>query len=229
MRRNTWCGANLADAEADEALRFLASTYDPERDRVIPGTRSPRAADLEFRSPAGAGAVPAERLGESAAQSRGERTSNAKVEIEFAVTLQERRGDRPRARLGFLQVRPMVVSDQLVDVTVEDLSDSRAIVASDMVMGNGTADDIQDIVFVRPGCFSPLHTPAMAEQLELINRELQATTPSISADRIRALGQFPSVARHSGRLEPDFRSPGNRRSDAAGDECGVEPGLPFFS
>ena len=67
----------------------------------------------------------------------------------------------------------MVVSDQLVDVTVEDLSDPRAIVASDMVMGNGTSDDIQDIVFVRPDRFSPLHTPAIAEQLESINRELR--------------------------------------------------------
>ena len=67
----------------------------------------------------------------------------------------------------------MVVSDQLVDVTVDDLSDSRAIVASDMVMGNGTADDIQDIVFVRPEKFSPLHTPAIAQELESLNRELR--------------------------------------------------------
>ena len=36
--------ANLADAEADEALYFLASTYDPERDRIVPGigSRGPR-------------------------------------------------------------------------------------------------------------------------------------------------------------------------------------------
>ena len=67
----------------------------------------------------------------------------------------------------------MVVSDQVVEVTVEDLSDPRAIVASDMVMGNGTADDIQDIVFVRPDKFSPLHTPAIAQELESINRELR--------------------------------------------------------
>jgi hypothetical protein len=67
----------------------------------------------------------------------------------------------------------MVVSNQVVDVTVEDLSDPRAIVASDMVMGNGTADDIQDIVFVRPDKFSPLHTAAVAEELGSINRELQ--------------------------------------------------------
>jgi hypothetical protein len=95
------------------------------------------------------------------------------IEIEFAITLQGRLGERPRVRLGFLQVRSMVVSDQVVDVTAEDLSDPRAIVASDMVMGNGTADDIQDIVFVRPDKFSPLNTPAIARELESVNGELR--------------------------------------------------------
>ena len=64
----------------------------------------------------------------------------------------------------------MVVSGQVVDV---NLSDPRVIVGSDMVMGNGSADDIQDIVFVRPDKFSPMHTPAIARQLESVNRELQ--------------------------------------------------------
>ena len=40
--------ASLADAEADDALYLLASTYDPERDRVIPGigSRGPRVLDF---------------------------------------------------------------------------------------------------------------------------------------------------------------------------------------
>ena len=66
----------------------------------------------------------------------------------------------------------MVVADQLVDVTVEDLCDPCAIVASDMVMGNGAADNLRDIVFVRPDKFSPVHTPASAQQLASITREL---------------------------------------------------------
>ncbi|MGZ3317585.1 MAG: PEP/pyruvate-binding domain-containing protein, partial [Isosphaeraceae bacterium] len=97
----------------------------------------------------------------------------AKVEIEFGIPLQGRPDDPPRVRVGFLQVRSMLVSDKVVDVTVEDLSDPSAIVASDRVMGNGTADDIQDIIFVRPDRFSPSHTSAIAEQLERMNRDLQ--------------------------------------------------------
>ena len=102
----------------------------------------------------------------------------------------------------------MVVSEQIVSY-VEDLSDPRAIVASDMVMGNGIADDIQDIVFVRPEHFSPMQTPAIAQQLESINREL-GTAPAIPADWFWPLGQLSSLAGHSGGLEPDLGSAGDR-------------------
>ena len=160
---------NLADAEADEALSLLASTYDPERDRIVPGIGSRGPRILNFAPMLVREEFPLNDL-VKALLNASEKTVKAKVEIEFAITLQGRRGDRPRARLGFLQVRSMVVPDQVVDV---NLSDPRAIVASDMVMGNGTADDIQDIVFARPDKFSPMHTPAIAQELELVNRELR--------------------------------------------------------
>jgi Pyruvate phosphate dikinase, AMP/ATP-binding domain len=161
--------ANLADAEADEALSLLASTYDPERDRIVPGIGSRGPRILNFAPMLVRDEFPLNDL-VKALLNASEKTVKAKVEIEFAVTFQGRRGERTRARLGFLQVRSMVVSDQVVDV---NLSDPRAIVASDMVMGNGTADDIRDIVFVRPDKFSPSHTSAIAEQLGSVNRELQ--------------------------------------------------------
>ncbi len=161
--------ANLADAEADDALSLVASTYDPERDRIVPGIASRGPRILNFSPMLVQEQFPLNDL-VKALLTASEKTVKAKVEIEFAITLQGRRGERTRARLGFLQVRSMVVSDQVVDV---NLSDPRAIVASDMVMGNGTADDIEDIVFVRPDKFSPMHTPAIAQQLESVNRELQ--------------------------------------------------------
>ncbi|MGB9073925.1 MAG: PEP/pyruvate-binding domain-containing protein [Terriglobales bacterium] len=164
--------ANLADAEADEALSLLTSTYDPERDRIVQGIGSRGPRILNFAPMLVREEFPLNDLVKALLHA-SEKAVSAKVEIEFAITLQGRRGERPRARLGFLQVRSMVVSDQVVDVTVKDLSDPRAIVASDMAMGNGIADDIQDIVFVRPDKFSPVHTPAIAQQLESVNRELQ--------------------------------------------------------
>ena len=164
--------ANLVDAEADEVLYLLASTFDPERDSVVPGIgpRGPRV--LNFAPMLVQEEFSLNELVKALLKA-AEKATNSKVEIEFALTFQNRPGEHTRARLGFLQVRSMVVSDQVVEVSVEDLCDPRAIVASDMVIGNGADDGIQDIVFVRPEQFSALRTPAVAQQLESINRELQ--------------------------------------------------------
>jgi hypothetical protein len=77
-------------------------------------------------------------------------------------------------RLGFLQVRPMTSPQETIEVTPEDLADGRAIVASDMVIGNAVIDDIYDIVFVRPERFSDSCTNAVAQQVSAINRALLA-------------------------------------------------------
>ncbi len=163
--------AGLKDAEADGVLRFLASTFDPSRDRVVPGlgTNGPRI--LDFAPLLVWEQFSLNRVIKTLLKAADE-TMGANVEIEFAVTIRAERDEEPRARLGFLQVRPMVVSEQSVEVTVEDLADPHAIVASEMVMGNGVIDDIHDIVFVRPENFSVMKTPAIAQQLEVINRQL---------------------------------------------------------
>ena len=163
--------AGLKEADGDDVLRYLASTFDPVRDRVIPGVgaRGPRI--LDFAPLLVLEQFPVNLLIKALLKA-AENALSANVEIEFAITIQADRGQAPRARLGFLQVRPMVVSEDMVDVSAADLSDPRAILASDMVMGNGIADDIQDIVFVRPENFTPMQTPLIAQHLEAINRKL---------------------------------------------------------
>ena len=79
------------------------------------------------------------------------------MEIEFALTLDETRGSP--ARFGFLQVRPMVVSEAKVDVSLTELAGKNVLVASESVLGNGILDDIQDIVYVKPEKFNVHQTP----------------------------------------------------------------------
>ncbi len=164
---------NLADAESDAVLQYLASTYDLGRDRVIPGLSAHGPRILDFAPLLQLEQYPLSRLSEKLLRV-AEKATGAKIEIEFAITFQRERGMRTKVRFGFLQVRPIVVTEQLVEVNVEDLSDPEAIVASDMAMGNGIDDSIQDIVFVKPDAFSAEHSPEIAKQLESFNRELTA-------------------------------------------------------
>ena len=163
--------ANMKDAEADDVFRFVASTYDPTRDRVIPGVGARGARILDFAPLLVLEYFPLNGLIRALLHA-AEDALEAKVEIEFAVTIEQSRGEAAKLRLGFLQVRPMVVSEDIVELTAEALCDPAAIVSSDMVMGNGIEEGIQDVVFVRPEVFSPLRTPDIAQQLETINREL---------------------------------------------------------
>ena len=163
--------ADLKDAEADDTLRFVASTFDPSRERVIPGTGSRGARILDFAPLLILEQAPLNAVIQSLLQA-AEEGLNAKVEIEFALTVDQPRGEAVQLRLGFLQVRPMVISTETVEVTAEELSAPDAIVASEMVMGNGTEDGIQDIVYVRPENFSCMRTAEIAMEVGAINRAL---------------------------------------------------------
>ncbi|HVO62391.1 MAG TPA: PEP/pyruvate-binding domain-containing protein [Terriglobales bacterium] len=163
--------ATLKDAEDDGTLRFVASTYDAGRDRVVPGTGSKGARVVNFAPLLQLEQFPLNSL-IRALLTEAEVALQAKVEIEFAVTIEQPRNQPASLRLGFLQVRPMVVSNEVVDVTVTDLAGPSAIVASDMVMGNGVQTGIEDIVFVRPENFSVVRTPQIADQLGAMNRKL---------------------------------------------------------
>lgn len=163
--------AGLKEAEADDTLRFEASTYDPARDRVVPGTGVRGARILNFAPLLQLEQFPLNQVIRVLLR-QAEESLSAEVEIEFAVTIEQPRNQPAKLRLGFLQVRPMVVSEEVVEVAETDLTSTAAIVSSDMVMGNGVQTGIEDIVFVRPENFSPMGTPLIAEQLGILNRKL---------------------------------------------------------
>jgi len=161
------CG--LAEAEADGALRYLASTYDPGSDRLYPGLsgRGPRA--LNFAPLLGSRFVPFSELLAALVELCRD-ALNSHVEIEFAARIH--RSDLLPVRFGLLQVRPMRVGGADTVVTAEELERDGVVVASTCALGDGHRQDIQDIVYVRPQAFAGSTTRAMVGELEAINREL---------------------------------------------------------
>lgn len=160
---------DLSDAEYDGILRHLASTYDPGGDRLMPGLglTGPRA--LNFAPILELEDIPLnallKRLLEVCEETLGE-----KIEIEAAMTLP---GDGDEeVRLGFLQVRPMLAPESAVEILPADLVGPQVLVASERVMGNGTVDDIRDILFLKPEAFDPKFTQVMRGEIEKANLAL---------------------------------------------------------
>lgn len=154
----------LAEAESDGTLRHTASTYDPASDRLVPGTGriGPRVLDfapmLRYREVPVAAEVRA--LLDVCGAELG-----APVEIELALSLPP---GGPR-RFGFLQVRPLAVGRDAIEVPEADLAS--AVVASKAALGNGRWE-VRDLVWVDPDRFETARTPAIAEEIASLNRGL---------------------------------------------------------
>lgn len=183
------CG--LSEAEKDGTLRWVASTYDPDSDRLAPGTgrSGPRAvtfAPLLLLDEFPLNAL-VKRILAVCEDGIGE-----KVEIEFALNLDT--PSRDPSSLGFLQVRPMVVSDERVDVLADELEGEGLLLSSDNVMGNGVVEGVRDVVYVKPEGFEAGKVRQAAMEIGAINREmLEARRPYVLIGFGRWGSSIPSL------------------------------------
>lgn len=155
---------NFVTAERDGALRYLASTYNPQSGRLTPGTgfKGPRA--LTFAPLLVLEQIPFNKMIRKLL-AIAESTFNTPVEIEFAMTFNPN-------QFGFLQVRAMTVPLDEVHVMEEDLSAENVFLASDTVFGNGENDGISDIVYINPESFDLRHARLVVRELESFNDQM---------------------------------------------------------
>ncbi len=162
-------GAN--EAEEDGTLRFVASTYDSNANRITAGTaaRGPRV--INFAPLLQYGQVPLNDL-IAALLSGCEGTLGGPVEIEFAVVL-DPEGGVP-VHCGFLQVRPLLVGGESVDVEESEMMAADTVVACRRALGNGCVEDLHDVVYVKSGVDARLSTAAIALDVASFNDRLVA-------------------------------------------------------
>lgn len=157
---------NLAAAEHDGTLDYLCSTYDPQSDRLVVGKAYPGPRALTFGPLLQLKKLPLNDLAKRILDICEDKLENP-VEIEFAMTFSP-------PSFGLLQVRPMVVSSQVIQLTTADLNRDDLLAASESALGNGCLDDICDVVYVIPELFDLTQTRKIASELAQINTSLVA-------------------------------------------------------
>ena len=162
---------NLQDAEKDQVLKCLVSTYDYQNYRLTLGMGDPGPRILTFAPILDLEEIPLNNLVTRLLRLCEEVTGHL-VEIEFAMTIDPQRGTP--ARFGFLQVRPMFVSRAQVTVEVEDLEKPEVLVASEDVLGNGSMSNILNVVYLKTGIFNEAESRIIASELEFVNHQLIA-------------------------------------------------------
>jgi hypothetical protein len=158
---------NIIEAEEDKSLRHVASTLDSQSGRIVMGVGRPGPRLLNFSPILRLGEIPLNDL-MIKLMAVCEENEGAPVEIEFAMTFSE----TGLHKFGFLQVRPMAVSTDIVDVSEDDLYKENIFASSAMVLGNGNNESIRDIVYVRRDNFDVFKTYEICTELEKINESL---------------------------------------------------------
>lgn len=207
--------ASLSDADYDNTLRYIASTFDSTSDRIVQGVGRSGPRVINFAPTLIGNQLPLNDLIHSLLKT-SEKVVSAPVEIEFAIELHAPHIDM-RPSFGFLQIRPMVVSHDSVEIQPSELIDPNALLVSDTVMGNGVRTDIADIVYVRPDRFDSMKTKLIAEELADINKNLVSETHPYL---LVGFGRW-------GSSEPTLGIPVDW-SDISGAKAIIEAALPSF-
>jgi hypothetical protein len=159
----------LDQAEADGTLRFLASTYSRDDAAVYDGISRAGPRIITFAHILKNGVVPLADVLLDLLKLSGAAMDCA-VEMEFAATLDAEHA--LPAQFSILQVRPLVVQDERVQVELDERHDAGALCFSDRVLGNGVLRTIRDIVFVKPAVFEAAQSPQIASEVDRLNARL---------------------------------------------------------
>ncbi|MCD4818569.1 MAG: PEP/pyruvate-binding domain-containing protein [Candidatus Cloacimonetes bacterium] len=160
---------SITKAEEDKVIRNICSTYDGQSDRMNMGTFGYGPRLLNFAPILKARILPLNELLKKIMKISEEKFGN-KVEIEFAMVYDP--DNYHQTRFSLLQVRPMVVSNTMVEVNVEDFEEEQIMAFSNKALGNGIIEEIDEIVFVKPEDFELKNTINIAQEIAEINSEI---------------------------------------------------------
>jgi len=160
---------DLIEAENDGTLSSVGSTYSKENDRIYDGTARSGVSLFTLAPILKYKIFPLPEVIDILLD-MGSWGMGAPVEIEFAVNLSEP-SDKPK-QFALLQMRPLVVNNELEELNVEGYQKNEIICQSDNVLGNGVTNDIYDIVYVDINHFDRSMSRAVAREISEINSKL---------------------------------------------------------
>ena len=166
---DTLAKLDIDDAGNHPSIRHLVSTYFPQEHRIRDGARTDGHLILTFAHILKYHAFPLADILTDVLEI-GRKGMGCPVEIEFAVNLPADTDQRPTFDL--LQVRPMAVNQDDMDVEIHDEDIAAAVCYSTMALGHGRAKEIGDVVFVNPQAFDPSRTVDIATEIGQLNKQL---------------------------------------------------------
>ncbi|MCP9610884.1 PEP/pyruvate-binding domain-containing protein [Coprobacter tertius] len=159
---------HIREAEKDNSLRLMVSTFDPYDQIIRDGYYEGGRKVVTFANILQHDAFPLADL-LSMMLEFGSTEMGRHVEIEFAGTLPNE--ENKRGMLYWLQIRPIVDTEEMRDDEVTDVPDEESLLKSNSALGHGIMDDLYHVVYVKTKNFRASNNMLIAREIEKINRK----------------------------------------------------------
>lgn len=157
----------VKEAERDNSLNFIASTYDPYDQVIRDGLYEGGRKVISFAGVLQQNVFPLPELLQMSMR-YGAEAMRRPMEIEFACNLN---ADRTGS-LYLLQIRPIVDQKQMLDEDLAAIPDTDCLLRSHNSLGHGVTEDVTDVVYVKTDDrFSAADNPTIAREIEKLNKE----------------------------------------------------------
>jgi hypothetical protein len=160
---------DVEDAKDHPSVKHLASSYSVQDHRIRDGVQADGYPVLTFANILKYRSFPLAEILTDILEI-GRKGMGCPVEIEFAVNLGQ--GGDQRPSFDLLQIRPMGIWQQHMDLEIKEEDIAAAFCYSTSAIGNGRNKEICDIVFVNPDTFDPARTVDIATEIGRMNRQL---------------------------------------------------------
>ncbi len=157
---------DISDAVSHPVIQSLSSTYFPADNKIRDMFSKSGYPVLTFASVLKYNTFPLTKILEEIT-TIGSKWMGTSIEIEFAVNLAPKDGERPEFSL--LQIRPMGRYRQNMDIKIKEQDKKDAFCFSTMSLGNGEYKDIFDIIYVDPEKFDSAKTMDIAGEINKLN------------------------------------------------------------
>jgi hypothetical protein len=156
----------ISEAQKDNALGYVSSTYDLENNMIREGVDQQGKKLITFSNILQHNTFPLAEILDTMLEI-GQQEMGSPVEIEFAANLDVPPGKPPI--FNFLQIRPIVVNDQRINFKLDNLDKQTSVIFTHTALGNGSIDNLFDLVYIRPDTFKASDTRKIAAELEKLN------------------------------------------------------------
>jgi len=160
---------NIKDAEYDNVLTKIASTYDVQSDRICIGTFKNGPRIINFAPILQLDELPINRVIKEILPICS-KYAGGPVEIEFSIIMDNFRD--AKIRFSLLQVRRIANSRSNFKINKKDFNEKDVFVKSDVVLGNGVIDNIKEVVYVKRESFDFKYSTLIASHVGIFNKRL---------------------------------------------------------